>query len=153
MQPLRYVLVVLLLGTGLACAAGEEVRHCGFDVKARCASGEARVTIANGVVNRVEVDVIWCGLPGHLAYSCTVDSSRGDQDSKWSDDGGTTAIANTSPLNPNYPDRVKVTVGRSVTIDLKEAQSLGHCGVGAELPETIVIPARGKSCQVRLGEP
>jgi hypothetical protein len=153
MQPFAYVPVLLLLGTGLACAAGQEVRHCDFDVKARCASGEARVTIANGVVNRVEVDVIWCGLPGHPAYTCTIDSSRVDPDSKWSSYGSTTVIANTSPLNPNYPDRVKVTLGPDVTIDFKEAQSLGHCGAGAELPQTLVIPARGKACRVRLGEP
>jgi len=47
---------------------------------------------------------------------------------------------------------VKVTVGRDVTIDLNEAQSAGRCGAGAGLPQTIVIPAQGKTCRVRLGD-
>jgi len=47
---------------------------------------------------------------------------------------------------------VKVTVGRDVSIDLSETQSLGRCGAGAKLPQTIVIPAQGKICRVRLGD-
>jgi hypothetical protein len=71
----------------------------------------------------------------------------------WSEDGAATLIANGSPFNPQQPDRVKVSVGRNVSIDLSEAQSLGRCGAGAELPRSIVIPAQGKACRVRLGEP
>jgi hypothetical protein len=37
-----------------------------------------------------------------------------------------------------------MTVGKLVSIDMEEAQSLGRCGVGAELPKAIVIPAKGK---------
>jgi hypothetical protein len=57
------------------------------------------------------------------------------------------------PWNPQQPDRVKVTVGRDVSIDLSEAQSLGRCGTGAELPRAIVILARAKACRVRLDVP
>jgi len=48
---------------------------------------------------------------------------------------------------------MKVTVGRDVSIDLSETQSIGRCGAGAGLPQTIVIPAQGKVCRVQLGEP
>jgi hypothetical protein len=63
-------------------------------------------------------------------------------------------IANASPFNPEEPDRVRVTVGRHLSIDLDEAQSLGRCGVGAELPRgAIVIPAQRKACRVWLRAP
>jgi hypothetical protein len=48
---------------------------------------------------------------------------------------------------------VKVTVGKHVSIDFDEAQSLGRCGAGAELPRAIVIPAEGGACRVWLTEP
>jgi hypothetical protein len=71
----------------------------------------------------------------------------------WTEDAGATLIANRSPFNPNEADRVKVTVGRDVSIDLSETQSLGRCGAGAELPQTIVIPARRAACRVQLRAP
>jgi hypothetical protein len=146
-------LLLLMLLSGFAHAGGQEIRTCDFEVKARCASGDARVTLADGAVIRVEVDVYWCALHGRPPFVCSINSSRTDQDSVWSEDGAATLIANGSPFNPQQPDRAKVSVGRNVSIDLSEAQSLGRCGAGAELPRSIVIPAQGKACRVRLGEP
>ena len=97
--------------------------------------------------------MFWCGLPGRPGYTCTIDAVRGDADSKWSEDGGTTLISNAVPWNASQPDRVKVTVDRDVSIDFKETQSLGRCGAGAELPETIVIPAEKGACRVQLTPP
>lgn len=145
-------LLVPIVLASFAHADGQDVRGCEFEVKARCASGDARVTLAQGAVIRVEVDVYWCALHGHPPFACTIDSSRTGQDSVWSEDGGATLIANGSPWNPDQSDRVKVTVGRDVSIDLSETQSLGRCGAGAKLPQTIVIPAQGKICRVRLGD-
>lgn len=146
------VLVLTALGAS-ARAAGPDIRACDFKVKARCVTGDARVTLAGGKVTRVEVNVYWCGPSGRPGYTCQIDSSRGDSDAKWSEDGGATLIDNTAPSNPNEPDRVKVTVGPDVAIDLAEAQSLGRCGAGAALPRTIVIPAKKHACRVMLGEP
>ncbi|HUZ30760.1 MAG TPA: hypothetical protein VMV19_01420 [Xanthobacteraceae bacterium] len=115
--------------------------------------GDASVTLTDGKVTRVVVDVYWCGLPGRPGYSCLIDASRGDSDAKWSEAGDTTRIHNAAPANPTYPDRMKVTLGQDISIDLAEAQSLGRCGAGAELPRTIVIPAKRAACQVQLGEP
>lgn len=145
------VLAITTLSRG-ACA-GEEIRACEFEVKARCVTGDARVTLADGVVKRVEVGVLWCGLRGRPGYTCTIDSSRGDEDTKWSEEAGATLIANASPANPGQPDRVKVTVGSHVSIDLDEAQSLGRCGSGAELPRAIVIPEKKGACRVWLQAP
>jgi hypothetical protein len=148
------VFLVLTTMSRLAHAEEQDIRTCDFEIKARCASGDARVTFSHGAATRVEVDVYWCALHGRAAppFACTIDSSRTDKDAVWTEDAGTTLIANGSPFNPNEPDRVKVTVGREVSIDLKETQSLGRCGAGAELPLTIVIPARG-ACRVRLRTP
>jgi hypothetical protein len=131
--------------------AGEpETRTCEFKVKAGCASGSASVTLADGVVTKLEVDVFWCGLPGRPGYRCVIDSSRDDGESKWSEEGGATLIANASPFNPQAPDQVKVTVGKHVSLDFAQAQSGGRCGAGAELPRAIVIPAQGGACRVWL---
>jgi hypothetical protein len=154
----RFAIFVFLLTLArvslVAHAEAQQIRDCDFKLKNGCFSGDARVTLANGAVTRLEVDIVWCnrqrGAPG---YTCTIDSSRGDGASTWSEDGDATLIANGSPFNSDQPDRVKVTVGRDVTIDLNEAQSAGSCGAGAELPLTIVIPAQGQACRVRLREP
>jgi hypothetical protein len=146
-------LLVLTVWSASANAGGPDIRACDFKVKARCVTGDASVTLADGKVTRVEIDVTWCGLPGHPGYTCLIDSSRGDGDAAWSEDGGATLIDNPSPANPKEPDRVKVTVGPDVSIDLAAAQSLGRCGAGAELPLAIVIPAKKSACRVRLREP
>jgi hypothetical protein len=145
--------ILLAASAGIVDAAEQEVRKCDFEVKARCVTGDATVTLADGAVKRLEVNVLWCGQRGSPGYTCTIDSSRGDQDSKWSDEGGATVIDNTAPFTPTLLDRVKVTVGKFVSIDFEEAQSLGRCGAGAELPRAIVIPQQKAACRVFLGTP
>jgi hypothetical protein len=152
----RTAFAAALIVTALAAtahAAGPQIHACDFKIKARCVKGDASVTLTDGKVTRVVVDVYWCGLPGRPGYSCLIDSSRGDSDAKWSEAGGATLIDNAAPTNPTDPDRVKVTLGQDVSIDFAEAQSLGRCGAGAELPRTIVIPAIKAACRVQLGEP
>lgn len=149
-------LAVLLAAASLTPAAradGQEIRKCDFEVKARCATGDASVTLVDGVVKRVEVNVYWCGLKCQPGYTCAMDSSRTDPNAKWSEDGGATLITNASPFSPDQPDRVKVTVGRYVSIDLDQTQSLGRCGAGAELPRAIVIPEKKAACRVWLRAP
>jgi hypothetical protein len=117
------VFVALTTMTRFAHADEQDVRSCEFEVKARCASGDARVTLSHGAVVRVEVDVYWCNLRGRGApsFACTIDSSRTDKDSLWTEDADATVIANGAPSNPNESDRVKVTVGRDVSIDFSDA--------------------------------
>jgi hypothetical protein len=144
---------MLMVLAATAHAAGSDIHACDFKIKARCVKGDASVTLTDGKVTRVVIDVYWCGLPGRPGYSCLIDSSRGDNDAKWSEDGGATLIDNAAPSNPTAPDRMKVSIGQDVSIDLAAAQSLGRCGAGAELPRTIVIPAKKTACRVQLGEP
>jgi len=150
------VLLIPTLLASFASADGQETRRCDFELKRGCIAGYASVTLVNGTLQKIEGVVIWCGRGGHrksLDYSCTIDSSRDDKASTWSDDAGTTVIANSSPWNPEQPDRMKVTVGRDVSIDFDQAQSLGRCGLGAELPRAIVIPADRRACRVLLRTP
>jgi hypothetical protein len=91
------VFLALTSMTRFAHAAGQELRTCDFDLKGGCPFGYARVTLAQGAVTRVEVGVIWCnrqrGAPG---YTCTIDSSRDDKESTWSDDAGAVVITDNS---------------------------------------------------------
>jgi hypothetical protein len=144
------VLLAVTTSNGVAHADGQEIRSCDFAVKGRCASGHATVTLVDGVVKRLEVSAFWCGLKGRPGYTCTIDSARGDKDATWSDDGSATVISNATPFSPTKPDRVKVTVGKYVSIGMAETQSLGGCGAGAELPQAIVIPAKKGACRVWL---
>jgi hypothetical protein len=150
-------LLVLTVSASFAHADGQKIRTCDFDLKGGCRSGEARVTLADGALIRLEVDIIWCDLGGDrksLDYTCTINSSRGDGESTWSDDAGATVITDSSPYtDPREPDRIKVTVGREVSIDLNETQSVPRCGAGAELPQSIVIPAQKSVCRARFREP
>jgi hypothetical protein len=148
------VLVTLPTVTLLAHAEAQEIRDCDFKMKNGCIGGGARVTLASGAVTRVEVDVVWCnrerGAPG---YTCTVDSSRDDGESKWSEDRGATVITDSSlSPDPHELDSIKVTAGPDVTIDLSQALSRWRCGAGAELPQFIVIPRQGKVCRVRFSD-
>lgn len=152
----RSLSFAILIGLTLSAPfayAGEDVRSCEYKVSARCTTGDARVTLVDGVVTKLEVTVFYCGLRGRPGYTCTIDSSRTEKDDVWSNEGGATVIANGSPFNPTAPDRVKVTVGKHVSIDLAEAQSAGRCGAGAELPQAIVIPATKGVCRVFLDKP
>ena len=94
------------------------------------------MTLTDGVVSKVDVTVFYCGLPGRPGYTCTVNSSRTEKDDTWSDEAGATVITNNSPFTETMPDRVKVTVGKYVSIDFAEAQSGGRCGAGARLGAT-----------------
>ena len=143
-------LLAVATSSGAAHAGAQEIRSCDFAVKARCASGHATVTLVDGVVKRIEVNAFWCGLKGRPGYTCTINSTRGDKDATWSDDGGATIISNPTPFSPALPDRVMVTVGKYVSIDMAETQSLGRCGAGAELPRAIAIPAKKGACRVWL---
>jgi hypothetical protein len=150
------VLLALAAFPSFARAEAQEIRRCDFELKRGCIAGYATVTLAHGTLARLEAVVVWCSPGGHrksLDYSCTIDSSRDDNESTWSEDAGATVIANGSPSNPREPDRVKVTVGRNVSIDFDEAQSLGRCGAGAELPRAIVIPPQKAACRVLLRTP
>jgi len=72
-QVVSLTALFLAASIGLACA--DEVRSCDFDVKPRCTSGSASVTLADGTVKSIEVTVVTCGLRGRPGYSCTVDAS------------------------------------------------------------------------------
>lgn len=132
--------------------AAEQVLACDFDVKAKHVTGDASVTLVDGAVKRIELNLMTRGERGRPGYGCTIDSTRGEKDSRWSEEAGATLIDNASPFNESAPDRVKVTVGKHVSIDLEQTQSLGRCGVGAELPKAVVIRAQTKICRVWMGE-
>jgi hypothetical protein len=140
--------LLLAAAAAPAQANGPEPRACDFSVQARCASGSAQVTLVDGVLQKIAIGVDFCAAKGGLNYGCTLDSSRGDGESLWSDAAGATVIANAHPFNSAQLDRIKVTIGRHVSIDLSEAQSLGRCGAGAELPRAIVIPAKKGRCRI-----
>ena len=151
-RPFVVLTSILFLGSAaFACRAESESLHkCEFSVKSRCASGRAEATFTGSELTRLYVDVFMCGLPGKPGYSCSVKYSRNDENSTWTESGGVVTIENGSPWNPSTPERIKVTVGKHVSIDLDELPSAGYCGAGAELPSAIVILENKSTCRVWL---
>lgn len=149
-RALPALLFAAALAAGIAARA-DEIRACDFKLRSGCIAGDAKVTLADGRLQHLEFDVVWCGLhKGAPGYTCTIDASRGDGEATWSQDGGATVIATPSDL-PSQADRITVTVGRFVSIDFSHAQSVGRCGAGAELPRALVIPEKeGRPCRVFL---
>lgn len=144
------LLIAAALVSGMAARA-DEIRACDFKLKSGCIGGDAKVTLADGKVQHIEFDIVWCGLhksaPG---YTCMIDAARSDGETKWSEDGGAAVITGPSDTAAQ-PDRIKVTAGRFVSIDFSQAQSGGRCGAGAELPRALVIPEKkGRPCRVFL---
>jgi hypothetical protein len=139
------------LASATAAARADDIRACDFKLKSGCIAGDAKVTLADGQLQHLEFDVIWCGLhKGAPGYTCMIDAARGDGETKWSQNGGATVIATPSD-DPSQPDSITVTVGRFVSIDFSHAQSGGRCGAGAELPRALVIPEKkGRPCHVFL---
>jgi hypothetical protein len=80
------VVLALTAASGVAYAETKVVRACDFEVKPRCLTGDASVTLVDGVATKLEVNAFWCGGRGQPGYSCTIDSTRGEKgDDKWSD--------------------------------------------------------------------
>ena len=131
----------------------EMVRSCDWEVKSRCASGSASVTFVGGVPAKVSVDSYYCGpRRGAPGYSCTVMYERSDKHSVWSEHGNTLVISN-QESSPSQPDKLKLVIGKHISIDLDETPRVGNCGAGAELPRAIVIPEGEKVCRVWLFGP
>ena len=151
--PISTIAAATLLSAVTFADAEDGLRSCKFEVKPRCASGEARVQVRGGAATSVSINVFWCGRKGTPGYSCVVEYKPDDGKSKWSEESGATVIDNSSPWNPGQPDRIKVTVGKHVSLDLEEAQSGGACGAGAELPRAIVVPEGKGACRVWLNAP
>jgi len=145
------LLIAASLASGLVVARADEIRACDFKLKSGCVAGDAKVTLADGKVQHLEFDIVWCGLhKGAPGYTCMIDASRTDGGSEWRQDGSATVVTSSSDT-PTEPDRITVTVGRFVSIDFAHAQSSGRCGAGAELPRALVIPERtGRPCRVFL---
>jgi hypothetical protein len=145
------LLIAAALAGGLATARTDDIRACDFKLKSGCIAGEAKVTLADGKVQHLEFDIVWCGLhKGAPGYTCMIDAARNDGESKWAEDGDATVITSSSD-GPAQPDSIRVTVGRFASIDFSHAQSGGRCGAGAELPRALVIPDKtGRPCRVFL---
>ena len=145
------LLVAAAVVAGVVAARAEEIRSCDFKLRSGCIAGDARATLSDGKLQHLEFDIVWCGLhQGAPGYTCMIDSSRTDGETRWSEEDGATIIAAPSET-PSQPDSIKVTVGRFVSIDFARAQSGTRCGAGAELPRALVIPEKkGRACRVWL---
>ncbi len=75
MKQLIYPAMILAAAT-TARAGAQEVRTCAFEAKARCASGDASVTLKGGVVTRLEVNMFWCGENSEKPHDSAVSTAK-----------------------------------------------------------------------------
>ena len=76
-------------------------------------------------------------------FSCDVSAQRGDEDTKWSDQGKITTIKfdeGAAEIEQN---------GNNYTIRFVDLSHIYHCGMNGQLAEQIIISRGNKKCKVK----
>jgi hypothetical protein len=133
---------ISLIRTVLAdSSTNSTVYSCEYEVRNGSTSGSASIELRGGLIHKVSFNNFFVGLPGRLGYSCVLEVSRDDKETKWKDNGDEVEV--------EFPDAQQYAGGNSMTlsitadgflIDMSNTRSSGNCGAGAELPEKIVFP-------------
>jgi len=124
---------------------------CKYEIKRNCTLGSVELELKDGRIQRIDFGNFYCPAHGEIGFTCSIDVSRGDKNTKWTDKGGSSTIEFSGA--DNSPDGNSLTISRvrnGVVIDMRNTSSYGRCGAGAELPERIFVPARSKKCEVKL---
>jgi hypothetical protein len=121
---------------------------CTYQLASPCSSGTASVELLEGRLQKVSFESTYCTAPGNAGNRCTLRSARGGKD-KWSETGNSVLIGFFDPRYPQADDEFKfiLEAGRLV-LDFSDTQTFIKCGMGAELPERVVIDPADAHCRV-----
>ena len=144
-------LFLVACGSVLAVGQSEGVKEYACRYEARSGSGEATLEIKDGVVRSVHFTGFSPGLPGNIGYTCTVDATRGDKETKWKETGRTLRIDFVDGTNNDEEDYLTIApTADGYLLDMSATRSGSKCGAGAELPKQIRILKAAKRCRVKL---
>ena len=146
--PLLFALPCMI---ALAAAPPKDGSYsCTYEVKKRCTSGLMRVDVAAGQIEKFDFSISYCGLPGKLGYSCSVNGNRmkPSLDEVWRYAPSSLAVDYQSEFPENS---LRIFTGeQSFIADFSRLHSGPFCGAGAELPERVTIPYKSEKCTVKL---
>ena len=122
---------------------------CIYDHKKPITSGEAKLSIKAGKINRIWFNSYYPGGRGELGFTCHLDFNRGDEAYAWQDKGLDTIVTAKDTGENLHLSRTKK--GYQLNFDNFRTLS-NYCGSGAEVPLTVFIPFSSKPCKIRLTE-
>ncbi len=148
----RFILGIFLL-LAAPCQAlennadGERTISCRYNQKKPMTSGEAKLGIKDGKINRIGFNNYYPGGLGELGYTCNIGWSRNDQAYTWVDNGSGLII--TAKESGESVQLSRSKKGYSLNFANLKSQSK-FCGDGALLPNNLFIPLSGKACTVSI---
>ncbi len=122
---------------------------CIYDHKKPITSGEAKLSIKAGKINRIWFNSYYPGGRGELGFTCHLDFNRGDEAFMWQDNGLDTIVTAKDTKESLTINRDK----KGYRLNFANFRTLSnYCGSGAEVPLAVFIPFSSKPCKVRLTE-
>ena len=122
---------------------------CTYDHKKPITSGEAKLSINDGKINRIWFNSYYPGGRGELGFTCHLDINRGDEAYAWQDKGLDTLVTAKDTGENLHLSRAK----QGYRLDFGNFRTVSnYCGSGAEVPLAVFIPFSSKPCKIRLTE-
>lgn len=121
---------------------------CTYKLASPCSSGTASVELLEGKLQKVSFDSTYCKAPDNAGNRCTLRSARGGSD-KWTESGNSVLIGFFDLRYPQADDEFKfILEADRLVLDFSDTQTFIKCGLGAELPERVVIVPTDPQCRV-----
>ena len=130
----KIILIVIALFSISQSWAGENLK---------CSSGKGQFTDALSLEIESEKVLELKYFSTAAAYSCDVSARRGDEDTKWSDQGKITKI--------KFEEGTAVIEqkGNTYTVRFVNLSHIYHCGMNGQLADQIIISRGSNKCKIK----
>jgi len=115
------------------------------------ATGAATIELKNSQVEAIDVFLVFPSKD-RLSSSCSIGSSRGDNQSKWTETAGVTQVEFTNGVFVHDEgDWTRISRTRNgFLVEFSNMLGHGNCGAAAELPESVFVPLNSKMCKAKV---
>lgn len=121
---------------------------CTYKLASPCSSGTASVELLDGKLQKVAFDSTYCKAPDNACNRCTLRTARGGTD-KWTESGKSVLVRYFDPRYPQADDEFSFILEPDrLVLDFSDTQTFIKCGLGAELPERVIIVPADPQCRV-----
>ena len=121
---------------------------CTYKLASPCSSGTASVELLEGKLQKVSFDSTYCKAPDNPGNRCTLRSARGGSE-MWTETGKSVLVRYFDLRYPQADDEFSIILEPDrLVLDFSDSQTFIKCGLGAELPERVVIVPADPQCRV-----
>jgi len=153
-----FKLCLLILGIALPHAvfgqanqdASSRQLSCEYKSRKHATAGDATISLKNGEIQRLDFVNATGGGAGSPGYTCTVLAERSDRGQEWQTIGDSTRIKLAQPSSSTDSSIVIKRQAQGYRVEFQDALSGASCGAGGELPASVLIPLKGRTCTVGL---